>query len=250
MTRAMYDATGSNADWVRANLPKPDLMAYYGTGSKGIVWTAVEVASFAGTTMVEIDQAFTGSPVATAVVRDVENGAWTVENAVKRAGWVPSRPTIYCNRSTLGEVIAHGWQGDIWLAWPGWNGQPLPAVPGCTIVAVQDAFHATYDHSVVLDPHWPSLPPVPHPGAMPSLTTLYRLAHAAWPIRANADHYVVRYQPPGTGAPVVLARPPQPLSGGAVHPGDLHIPGANGGQVLVDAIVDGKPVRIADFHMP
>jgi hypothetical protein len=157
MTRRMGDAIHVNVGALAAAGPW-DLVAGYVTGSPDIVWTAADFARFPGIPIVTIDQGFTGSPVATADVRDVETGAWTAAAAVNRSGWTTARPTIYCNQSTLPSVLSEGWRGDLWLAIVGWQaGEALPSAPGCTIVAVQDQLDVAnaYDVSTVIDPFWP-----------------------------------------------------------------------------------------------
>lgn len=157
MTRLMGDAIRDNVAALAA-VPGLELVAGYVTGTPDIVWTPADWALFVGLPEVTIDQGYTGSPVASAIVRDVETGAWTPANAVTTSPWTPARPTIYCNQSTLPAVLAAGWQGDLWLAIVGWQpGQSLPAAPGCTVVAVQNQLDVagTYDLSTVLDPTWP-----------------------------------------------------------------------------------------------
>lgn len=161
VTRIMGDATHANVAALAAAGPW-DLVAGYDTGSPGIDWTPADVALFTCPVLM-IDQGYTGSPNLAATIRDVENGAWGPGQAVSRAGWDVPRPTIYCTTGEAGynlaAVLADGWQGDLWLAIPGWQpGQPLPAAPGCTIVAVQNVqgMAGAYDSSVVLDPVWPA----------------------------------------------------------------------------------------------
>jgi hypothetical protein len=162
MTRMMGDATHADVPELAAIRGQLQLVAGYDTGSPDIAWTAADWALFPGIPHVTIDQGFTGSPNLSATVRDVEFGAWQPAQAVNRAGWNVPRPTIYC---TIGEagynlaaVLADGWRGDLWLAIAGWQqGDPLPAAPGCTIVAVQNNYsNPAYDLSDVLDPAWPA----------------------------------------------------------------------------------------------
>lgn len=154
MTRIMGDATGPSSGSLPGGL---DLYAGYVTGDHAVMWTPMDWALVPAAKRVTIDQGFTGSPVPAAVVRDVETGAWGAWNAVNDQPWTAPRPTIYCNRSTLPAVLSVGWRGDLWLAIPGWKpGDPLPAAPGCTIVAVQNNYdNPAYDLSAVLDPTWP-----------------------------------------------------------------------------------------------
>jgi len=160
MTRSMGDAIHDNVAAL-ARVPGLQLVGGYVTGSADILWTPADWALFPRQLHVTIDQGYTGSPVPTAIVRDVEPGAWTPAAAVNRNGWTAARPTIYCDRSDLsraGGVLASGWRGDLWLAYPGWQpGQALPAAPGCNYVAVQNQLNVAnaYDLSVVLDDTWP-----------------------------------------------------------------------------------------------
>lgn len=159
MTRLMGDAIHDDVSQLAA-VPGLQLVAGYVTGSVDIVWTAADWAQFPGLPHVTIDQGFTGSPVADAIVRDVETGAWTPQNAVTGQPWTAARPTIYCNMSTLPAVLAAGWRGDLWLAMPGHTGTP-PAIPGCNVVAIQDTFTASYDLSTVYDDTWPEPEAIP-----------------------------------------------------------------------------------------
>lgn len=169
--RAMGDATHDNAR-ILAGRPL-DLVAGYVTGTPDIRWQAPDWALFPGIPHVTIDQGFANSPVPSAIVRDFEQFAWTASWANEHIGnglWTPERPTIYSAQDTLQGILDDGWRRDLWMALPGWQpGDPWPPVVaeairlGCTIVAVQnrqDVVNA-YDISVVLDPHWPNLPPTP-----------------------------------------------------------------------------------------
>jgi hypothetical protein len=154
VTRMMADGEGINASAVIA--AGTDLVAVYVTGTAGIRWAPYQILMIpAGRTIVTIDQGSAGSPVGTADVRDVENGAWTPDLAVDLAGWDAPRPTIYCSAGTLPAVLAAGWTGALWLAIPGWDGDQLPDTGACEVVAVQDQYNGTYDLSSVLDPAWP-----------------------------------------------------------------------------------------------
>lgn len=233
MNRVGYDCTGVNAMWVKANLPPADLMFWYGTGSPDIEWTLEERALFPHAEMVEIDQGGAGTPIPTAVVRDVENGAWAPGQAVNKAGWHVPRPTLYGSRNTFTQVVADGWQGDYWLAWPGWNGEQLPAAKGVNIVAVQDAFESKYDHNTILDTSWPLLPPSPL-----SMTIVSRNAHMAIPVQEGADHYVIKWN--GLTIMEVAAVPGAEV----IHPGTVVIPGFGHGTVTVYAIISSVPKLI------
>ena len=159
MTRLMGDATHDNVP-VLATVPGLDIVQGYVTGTVDVVWTAADWARFSHLTTVTNDQGGPGSPVPSAVIRDVEPGAWSPAAAVNDLPWTAVRPTIYCDQNDLtrtGGVLDSGWHGDLWIAIPGWNlGDPLPPTPGCTIVAVQNVFTGAYDLSVVLDDTWPA----------------------------------------------------------------------------------------------
>jgi hypothetical protein len=154
----MYDCTHSNISAVKAVFKSGDLVAAYVTGSSDIRWTSADLALFPHQSVITIDQGFTGSPVPGAMVRDVERGAWTPQNAVQGA-WTPPRPTIYCNQSDLRTVLGLGWHGDVWLAEPGPMPVSAPNIPGVRVVAQQFGFESEYDISMVFDSNWPNLPP-------------------------------------------------------------------------------------------
>jgi len=162
-------------DCTHANLHKIDpvflktnqLMGGYDTGSPDVRWTSDDwhYVMDLGLAPVHIDQGYTGSPVLSDVVRDVEPGAWNAVVAEKTP-WNAPRKTIYCDRNDLGEVLQLGWTGDVWLAWPmahiPTKQEVLNAFPGlnqANLVAVQIGFTTVYDHSVIFDPVWPNLPP-------------------------------------------------------------------------------------------
>jgi hypothetical protein len=158
VTRSMGDATHVNVPSLET--AGTDMVAGYVTGSPDILWTAADWARFT-VPAVTIDQGYGGGrPILYADVRDVETGAWTVATAVSLAGWTAARPTIYCSLSTLPQLAAAGWQGDVWVA--DWTltppTAPPPMPPGMTCVAVQYSDQGgggTYDLSVVFDPAWP-----------------------------------------------------------------------------------------------
>lgn len=159
MTRLLADAIHVNVSAIPANA---QLIGGYDTGTPDIRWTAADWARFPGLPQVHIDQGANGAPVYSATVQDVEAGAWSPSSV---PGWqarcTAARPTVYCNRSTLPNVLATGWRGEIWLAFPGWApGQALPAIPaGCSYVAIQYDLGGSgpYDLSHVLDPYWPEV---------------------------------------------------------------------------------------------
>lgn len=156
----MIDCTHQNVQTVYKDFGanKAIVIAGYDTGSASVDWTTPDWNLFRGHTLVTIDQGFTGSPVSGAIVRDVERGAWTPRQAVDKTNWHPARPTIYCDRNDLNTVIADGWRGDVWLAYPGWLNPFPPNYPQVNIVAVQDTSNAAYDKSIVYDTSWPALP--------------------------------------------------------------------------------------------
>lgn len=170
MTRKMGDAIHDNVSALAA-VPGLQVVAGYVTGSPDIVWTAADWARFPGIPHVAIDQGFTGAPVYSATVQDVETGAWAPASVPNwQAHCTAPRPTVYCNQSTLPAVLATGWRGNLWLAIPGWQtGNTLPSAPGCTVVAVQNQLSVAneYDLSVVLDSTWPeavvTIPSSPNP---------------------------------------------------------------------------------------
>ena len=154
--RLMGDAISAAAASLPAGLA---IVAGYDTGTTDIRWTAATFARFPGIIHVHIDQGGPGAPVYSANVIDVETAAWSPSDV---PGWIARCtapvPTVYCNRSNLPAVLATGWRGPVWLAYPGWNGQTssLPLLPlGCRYVAVQDDFQPLYDLSTVLDDAWP-----------------------------------------------------------------------------------------------
>lgn len=155
MTRLMVDCIHVNVPEVKQLFPSIGMIAWYGTGSPDIRWDGNDLAEFPDAIKVLIDQGGEGGPLANAVVRDVETGAWTPASAVHDTPWDADRPTIYCNRSTLPSVIGEGWRGDVILAWPGYDSAAAPVFPGVTIVAVQNQFDSAYDLSTVYDNDWP-----------------------------------------------------------------------------------------------
>jgi len=250
MTRFMYDGTHVNVQAIREHASKNALIAWYGTGSPDIQWTSQDIADFDGHVMVEIDQKFTGSPVPAATVRDVENGAWTVADAVNTQDWTAERRTIYCSQDTVPEVIEHGWKGDLWLAMPGWAGTEPPKVTGCTVVAVQNQVTASYDTSIVFDPDWPNLAPKVPDDAAFSLTVYSRNADLMFSSHPAADHYVMQYLSHVGAAPVPVGRVKQVAGEVVLHVHGVTIPQASGGILQVYAIVDGNPVITGQRNLP
>src|SRR5215469_15668780 len=118
--RYMVDCTHANLHKIDPVFLKTNqLMAGYDTGSPDVKWTSDDfryVMSL-GLGVVHIDQGFTGSPISVDTVRDVEPGAWNSVTA-ETTTWTAKRPTIYCDRNDLIEVLQLGWTKDIWLAWP------------------------------------------------------------------------------------------------------------------------------------
>ena len=249
-TRIMIDGRGANAAQIKAEVGVPQLICFYVTGSPDIVWTDAEKALFPASAHVTIDQGGNGSPVPDAMVRDVEPGAWSAIAAIRDKPWNTPRPTIYCDRSDLNRVIADGWRGDVWLAWPGYAGSGPPSFPGVNVVAVQNVFGGDRDSSLVYDPTWPHVATPTGPTPTLSVTVTDRQADMAWPVAIGADHYNVQYLADSAAVPVVIARPPQPKSGATVHEVALVIPGARGGTVDVYAIIASKPHLIGSVHLP
>lgn len=231
MTRTGLDCTHVNVPAAHLAVPHPDVIMWYGTGSADIRWTAFDRSLFRSSVGVEIDQGFTGSPVANATVRDVENGAWKVPEAVNMHGWTAERPTIYCTRSTLISVYRAGWKGDVWLAWPGWNGGPLPNYPGISIVAVQNAFHGAYDTSVVIDEHWPFKPPAKVDAPPVTATVTGRVVTLSARRVDGAEHYSFGYYSATHPHMVSVARAPQPGEGHPVVVTGVPIPDASHGAI-------------------
>jgi hypothetical protein len=166
MTRTMADSIGPNSPFIPTTV---DMVAGYDTGTLDVIWNDSDWARFPGKVQVHIDQGFGSTPEGEAhvLVFDVEKGAYSPNQAaVLIDANVTARPTIYVNRSNITATIASAitspkWKGDIWLAFPDWNGDTaeLPPIPsGCQIVAVQKDFLNLYDLSTVLDSSWPSLP--------------------------------------------------------------------------------------------
>jgi hypothetical protein len=249
-TRRMLDCMHVNVNVTYHALQQGDLVGLYVTGSPDIRCTSSDEALFTGHQIVTIDQGFTGSPVLSAVVRDVETGAWTPGGAVRTDGWTAERKTIYCSRSTLGDVIAHGWKGDVWLAWPGYSASFAPKYPGVNVVAVQNFMGGSFDSSTIYDATWPKAvapaPVAPHS----SLTVNERIANLAFPRIDGADHYTIAYRATRNATPAVLYRPPQPAGGDVVHMHNIHIPGGYYGEILITAIVHSQPhlVDIIALH--
>jgi hypothetical protein len=154
----MWDAIRANIAAIPADA---EMVAGYVTGTPDIRWEASDWRRYSGIRQITIDQGGIGSPVSTATVRDVEDGAWLPEPAVRdTANWNAGRRTIYCNLDTLPRVLAAGWRGDLWLAIPSNVPHATPPdVPGCTVVAVQYKFAGSYDQSIVYDPYWPARSP-------------------------------------------------------------------------------------------
>lgn len=163
MTRVMIDTTNtgfSSALGAIDELDAEEIVAVYDTGSGAIAVTQADLDRIpSDLIVVAIDQGFTGSPNMKANIRDCENGAWTLANAVKKEGWNVTRPTLYLGYpDTVTEAYNLGWRGDVWIAKSS-NTPPLspPDVPeGIIVVAEQWNYtDPDYDVSVVFDPTWP-----------------------------------------------------------------------------------------------
>jgi hypothetical protein len=141
----MYDATGGNATGL---LPfNPAVVAGYDTGSAGIAWVPPTWAMFPSAIHVHIDQGGAGAPVRSAKIWDVEPNAWSPSDipGLAAASTCP-HPGVYCDRNDLPAVLAV-WSGPIWLAWPGWAGEPVHP----QVVMVQNVFAAAYDATRILN---------------------------------------------------------------------------------------------------
>lgn len=160
VNRTMIDCTGANAESVHVKVPSVGVVGIYVTGSNGIKWTVAN--PWPDATVVTIDQGFQSPKITEAIVRDVEPNAWDAVPAADRETWSSdvARPTIYTDRDELPAVLNAGWIGDLWLAIPGWQeGEALPDVGKCTVVAVQNMtdVDGLYDSSVLLDASWPAV---------------------------------------------------------------------------------------------
>ena len=250
MTRTMVDFTHDAVSIVRREVPSPQMVGWYSTGSPDVRWTDADRAEFQGAIMVDIDQGFTGSPVPTANVRDVETGAWGPGTAVNRAGWLAERPTIYCDRSTLPSVIADGWRGDVWLSWPGYDGVAPPLFPGVTVVAVQNVIGRDYDTSVVYDPYWPAKAPVTMTPEIVNVAVHTRAANVSFNRVDGAAHYVIEFRASLNAVNTLVARAPQTSQASLVYVANLTIPGAQGGIIDVYAIIGSNPALIGSHNLP
>jgi hypothetical protein len=158
----MVDCTHANIPNV--NLSAFDIVAFYVTGSPDVKWTPADIALIPPSkTQITIDQGFTGSPIANAIVRDVEPNAWTALHAIQDKPWTPARPTIYSDEVDSVSVVNDGWTGDFWLAFE-FAAAPthdlviarFPHLKAVNLVGVQWKFTATHDESVVFDNTWPN----------------------------------------------------------------------------------------------
>lgn len=163
MTRTMIDVTHDGLPGALAaihGLHENDIVALYDTGSPDIAASPSDIAAIPVPflTVVFIDQGFTGSPNSKAMIRDCEQGAWSLDRAVNKTGWTVPRPTLYLGYpDTATLAYQAGWRGDVWLVRPS-SSPPAspPAVPqGMNVVAVQWNYPGAYDGSVVFDPTWP-----------------------------------------------------------------------------------------------
>lgn len=166
--RFMIDCIHANLKMIPIAVMKQNqLAALYVTGSPDVKATPADFIYIMqlGLIPVTIDQGFTGSPIAGAMVRDVEPNAWTPANAINDKPWVPDRPTIYADRLDMTTVVNDGWTKDIWLAWPmdhiPTKDEILTAHPEyakANLIGVQIGTTPLYDRSVIYDPDWPNLP--------------------------------------------------------------------------------------------
>lgn len=250
MTRIMYDFTHSNVGFMKVNFPDAPMIAWYGTGSPGIEWTPDDRADWPHANMVEIDQGGAGTPILTAHIRDVENGAWTPGAAVDKTGWNVPRPTIYGSRFAIDQVVSDGWRGDVWLAAPGPKPISPPSIPGVKVVAVQWNWAPNYDESIVFDDTWyPASVPSPAPGGL-SVDVQQRRGSITLSRVVSADHYVIHYIDSSGEPPIVLERVPQWAGTATMVLLDRPIPGSHGGTVYADAIVHSGAVRVGTVTLP
>ena len=155
MNRLMYDGLGVDSAKIAAVSRKPDLIAVYDTGTPSVIWTPEDRSLFPGIPQVTIDQGYISPVITKSMVRDVEPRAWNPASAVKTGNWDTPRPTIYCDRNDLANVIALGWHGDVWLAFPGYTAPTPPILGPVNIVAVQNTNGAIPETSIVYDTTWP-----------------------------------------------------------------------------------------------
>lgn len=183
--RKQYDCTHDHVHDVKAVIQPGDMVALYVTGSPDIRATAGDIALFNGHQITTIDQGFTGSPVKTATVRDVERGAWTLHDAINEP-WEAERKTLYLSRSLIPSAQEAGWHGDVWLA--EWEAMPTiaPHFTGLTVVAQQWANLGPYDLSVVWDTTWPK---AMHPVEILSVTPYPGYIHVGWREIPGATSY-------------------------------------------------------------
>lgn len=136
----------------------------YVSGSPNIVWTQADFNKFPKAHIEYIDQG-NGTPWRRPTVIDIENGAHTPSDIHRLASMYPG-VKVYCNRSTIPDVYATGWRGNIWVAAPGSDAITLAEAierefRGLKVIAVQDTWTKNYDRSTILTP--PVLPPPPVP---------------------------------------------------------------------------------------
>lgn len=200
MTRVMIDSTHLGLPAALStirSLKTGDVVALYDTGSGEIAATPADIAEIPPSlTTIFIDQGFTGSPNMHATVRDCENGAWSLTNAVNKTGWNVKRPTLYLGfPDTVAQAYQAGWRGDVWLVHPSTTPplSPPPVPPGINVVAQQWNFsNSNFDASVIFDPTWPgatvTTPPVPptDPPAVPAPTIQQ---HWAWCFKCQSLFY-------------------------------------------------------------
>jgi len=216
-SRFMVDCTHANLHKIDpAFLKTNQLIAGYDTGDPTVRWTPDDWNYVAGLGLktIHIDQGFTGSPVPSDVVRDVEPGAWNAVVAESEK-WTALRPTIYCDRNDLMEVLSLGWRKDLWLAWP------LPSIPSkdfvlstypqlaqCNLIGVQIGFTSVYDHSVIYDTYWPNVPPATV--AVPHVIGMTEQDGASAIAKAGLHPH---------GPPIPLIKTQSPVAGTMVAPG-------------------------------
>jgi hypothetical protein len=165
----MVDCTHANLHLIDVSFMKSNqLAAGYNTGNPDVRWTPNDwqYVIDLGLKTVTIDQGFTGSPIPTANVRDVEAGAWPTDLVTDETNWTTPRPTIYADRTNALILINQGWRKALWIAWPN-NHIPtkaelindMPELALVDLIGAQIGTTNTFDHSVIFDPYWPA--PIP-----------------------------------------------------------------------------------------
>lgn len=154
MTVLGYDAIHANVSAIPSNAK---VVMGYDTGTADIKWTPQDWARFPHARHVHIDQGFGAAFLPRANIIDVERGAYSPAQIEQ---WMDVNqtpdPGVYCNQSTLPDVLATGYQGILWLAKLTTVEPVIPViVPGCTVVAQQFEFRTAFDVNAVFKDLWP-----------------------------------------------------------------------------------------------